>query len=156
MEQAQAFMSALTRASTYRIVDGQLQLRAAEGTVVATLAGQSQSLAGTSWRVTGYNNGKAGSGERAFWHEFDHGVLRRREGQRFGRLQCLQRDLRVRWAEAHHRAGRRHQEDVPSPGHMEQEQQFLKALETVATARFEGDRLELRSTAGALAVALTK
>jgi heat shock protein HslJ len=39
---------------------------------------------------------------------------------------------------------------------MEQEQQFLKALETVATARFEGDRLELRTATGALAATLTK
>jgi heat shock protein HslJ len=41
-------------------------------------------------------------------------------------------------------------------GVMEQEQQFLKALETVATARFEGDRLELRTAEGALAITLTK
>jgi heat shock protein HslJ len=39
---------------------------------------------------------------------------------------------------------------------MEQEQQFLKALETVATAGFEGDRLELRTATGALAMTLTK
>jgi len=39
---------------------------------------------------------------------------------------------------------------------MEQERQFLRALETVATARFEGDRLELRSAEGQLAVTLTK
>jgi heat shock protein HslJ len=39
---------------------------------------------------------------------------------------------------------------------MEQEQQFLKALETVATMRMEGDRFELRTADGALAVTLTK
>jgi heat shock protein HslJ len=39
---------------------------------------------------------------------------------------------------------------------MEQEQQFLKALTTVATARQEGDGLELRAADGALAVSLTK
>jgi heat shock protein HslJ len=37
---------------------------------------------------------------------------------------------------------------------MEQEQQFLKALETVATARQEADRLELRTADDALAVSL--
>jgi len=41
-------------------------------------------------------------------------------------------------------------------GVMEQEQQFLRALETVTTARFEGDRLELRTVEGALAMTLTK
>jgi heat shock protein HslJ len=37
---------------------------------------------------------------------------------------------------------------------MEQEQQFLKALETVASARQEGDRLELRTATDAMAVNL--
>jgi heat shock protein HslJ len=35
---------------------------------------------------------------------------------------------------------------------MEQEQQFLKALEAVTTVRVEGDRLEFRDNAGALQV----
>jgi heat shock protein HslJ len=39
---------------------------------------------------------------------------------------------------------------------MEQEQQFLNALQTVATARFEGDRLELRTAADALAATLSR
>jgi heat shock protein HslJ len=42
------------------------------------------------------------------------------------------------------------------PGVMEQEQQFLKALESVATIRQEGDRAELRTADGALAVSLLK
>jgi heat shock protein HslJ len=40
------------------------------------------------------------------------------------------------------------------PGVMEQEQQFLKALESVATIRQEGDRAELRTADGALAASL--
>jgi len=39
---------------------------------------------------------------------------------------------------------------------MEQEQQFLKALETVATVSQEGNRLELRRADGALAVTLAR
>ena len=39
---------------------------------------------------------------------------------------------------------------------MEQEQQFLTALRAVATARFEGDSLELRAGDGALAVSARK
>jgi heat shock protein HslJ len=41
-------------------------------------------------------------------------------------------------------------------GLMEQEQRFLQALRSVASARLEGDRLELRSTDGALAISLTR
>jgi heat shock protein HslJ len=45
---------------------------------------------------------------------------------------------------------------VAPEGVMEQEQQFLKALSTVATARFDGDRLELRTAEGSLAVSLVR
>jgi len=38
---------------------------------------------------------------------------------------------------------------------MEQEAQYLKALSTAATYRLDGNRLELRTTAGALAVTLS-
>lgn len=41
-------------------------------------------------------------------------------------------------------------------GLMEQERRFLQALLSVASARREGDRLELRTTEGALAIALTQ
>ena len=39
---------------------------------------------------------------------------------------------------------------------MEQEQAFLKALATARSARFEGDRLELRTEDGALAASFTR
>lgn len=39
---------------------------------------------------------------------------------------------------------------------MEQEAQFLRALESVATVQLEGPRLELRTDDGALAVTLTR
>ena len=41
-------------------------------------------------------------------------------------------------------------------GVMEQEQMLLAALETVATAQVEGDRLELRRGDGALALSATR
>lgn len=156
MKQAEAFMSALTRATTYRVVDGQLQLQAAGGVVLATFAPQSQSLAGTSWRVTGYNNGRqavvsvlsgttltmafSGDGKvsgSAGCNRFTAGYVAKGQKLTFGpaaatRMMCA------------------------AAGVMEQEQQFLKALETVATARFESDRLELRTAAGALAMTLER
>jgi hypothetical protein len=44
---AEAFMSALTRARTYRVERGTLQLLSGSGTVLAAFAPQSHSLAGT-------------------------------------------------------------------------------------------------------------
>jgi heat shock protein HslJ len=45
---------------------------------------------------------------------------------------------------------------VEPEGVMEQEQRFLKALETVATARQEAGRVELRTADGAMAVTLKR
>jgi len=60
MKLADAFMMALVSARSYRISSHQLELLGADGTVLATFAAQSQSLTGTSWRVTGINNGRGG------------------------------------------------------------------------------------------------
>jgi len=58
MKLADAFMTALTSARSYRISSHQLQLLGADAKVLATFSAQSQSLAGTSWHVTSINNGK--------------------------------------------------------------------------------------------------
>ena len=60
MKQAEAFAASLAGARTYRVRAGQLQLIAADGAILSTFAAQSQSLAGSSWRATGINNGKDG------------------------------------------------------------------------------------------------
>lgn len=156
MKQAEAFIGALTGARSYRIEGGQLQLLSGSGAVLATFAPQSQSLAGTSWRVTGFNNGRqavvsvltgstltmafSGDGKAsgsAGCNRFTAGYTAEGQKLTFGpaaatRMMCA------------------------AAGVMEQEQQFLKALETVATARLEGDRLELRTAADALAMTLTR
>jgi hypothetical protein len=58
MEQAEAFMRALTQARAYRIQSGQLELLTEGGVLLASHVPQPQTLAGMSWRVTGYNNGR--------------------------------------------------------------------------------------------------
>jgi heat shock protein HslJ len=157
MEQARAFTASLGATSSYRIANGQLQLLAPAGTVVASFTPQSQELAGTSWHVTGYNNGKqavvsvlpgtqltaefAADGRvsgSAGCNNYTATYTASGSSLRFGpaattRKMCAQPD-----------------------GIMEQEQQFLKALETVTTIRQEGERAELRTADGALAVSLGK
>lgn len=157
MEQAQAFMSALTQARTYRIASGQLQLLKADGTVLATFAAQSQALAGTSWSVTGYNNGRQAvvsvlTGTNLSMAFGSDGKVGGSAGcNRYSAAYTLEgHKLTIGPA-----AATRMMCAKPE-GVMEQERQFLQALETVATARFEGDRLELRGAEGQLAVTLTK
>ncbi|MCU0897746.1 MAG: META domain-containing protein [Burkholderiales bacterium] len=157
MKQADAFMGALRKANTFRTVDGQLQLLAADGAVVATFAAQRQALAGTSWQVTGYNNGRQAvvsvlSGTNLTLAFSDDGRATGLAGCNNFNAAYKQDGEKLTIGPA---AATRKMCASPA-GVMEQEQQFLKALETVTTARMEGDRLELRTAAGALAATLAK
>lgn len=157
MLQAVVFMKALADAQSYRIEGGQLQLLGAQGEVLATFAPQSQDVAGTSWQVTGYNNGKAAV----------VGVL---EGTRV--TTAFAADGKVSGSAGCNNYMGTYAQSGPSlkfgptattrktcarpEGVMDQEQRFLKSLESVATGRQEGDRLELRTADGALAVSLAR
>jgi heat shock protein HslJ len=157
MDQGRAFRAALTQARRYRITGPTLQLLGADRTPLAVLAAQSQNLANTSWQVTGYNNGKqavvspiVGS---ALTLDFGAG------GRVSGSAGCNRFQSRARIE------GARLSFSPPSasrrlcnqpPGVMEQERQFLKALESVARSQLEGSRLELRREDGALALSLVR
>ena len=155
--QAKAFIAALTGAGRFRVANEQLELLAADGAVLATLVRQSETLAGTAWRITGINNGKqavvsvlAGTAPTLAFAA---------DGRASGSAGCNSFNSRytvdgeqLKFAPP---ASTRKMCAEP-PGVMEQEQQFLAALETVATARIEGDRLELRRGDGALAVSATR
>ncbi len=60
MDQATAFQEALTNAATFTISGDTLTLFDADGNSVAVFQDQDQSIAGTSWTVLSYNNGKGG------------------------------------------------------------------------------------------------
>jgi heat shock protein HslJ len=157
MTQAQVFMNALMQARSYRVTAGELELLAADGAALATFAAQSQSLAGTSWHVTGYNNGKQAvvsvlTGTSLTLAFTGDGKVTGSAGCNRYTATYVSEGQKLTFGPA---AATRKM--CPQPdGVMEQEQQFLQALETVATARFEGDRLELRTAGGQLAVTLRK
>jgi heat shock protein HslJ len=150
---ALVFNRMLDEVRGYRIEAGSLLLLNAGGATLATLASQPTTLAGTTWSVTGVNNGKQavvgvitgteltlqfladgtlqGSGG---CNRFNGGFTQEGKSLRIGRLAST----RMACAEPE--------------GRMAQEAQFLAALESTATARREGDKLELRTATGALAV----
>lgn len=153
-EQARAFIEALTVAGSYQVAAGKLALIAASGTPLATFIVQSTELANTSWRVTGINNGReavAGVGAGV-----PVTVQFGSDGQASGWAGCN------RWSAGYTVDRSRLQFGVPTatrkacaePGVMAQEQTFLGALATVREARVEGDRLELRTAQGAMALVL--
>jgi heat shock protein HslJ len=157
MDQAEAFMRALTQARAYRIQSGQLELLSADGEVLASHVPQPQTLAGTSWHVTGYNNG----------HEAVVSVVASANV-----TMTFSTDGKVSGSAGCNRYTAPYVSDGPKltfgaiaatrrmctqpDGVMEQEQQFLKALEAVTSAGVDGDRLELRTAKGQLAATLAR
>ena len=156
MEQAQDFVRALVATRAFRAVDRQLVLLDADGNAVATLTAQRQELAGTAWRVTGYNNGRqavvsvlAGSDVTL---EFST------DGRLGGSAGCNNynaaytssgKSIAIRQAATTRKLCSR------PYGVMEQEAQLLNALHRAAIWSIDGDRLELRTAEGALALTLS-
>jgi heat shock protein HslJ len=156
MKLADAFMTALVSARSYRISSLQLELLGADGTLLATFSAQSQSLARTSWRVTGINNGKGGvvslvAGTSVTMNFATGGKVAGSGGCNNYTSTYTQDGGKLTFASAV--ATRRM---CAASGVMEQEQAFLKALESAATSRMEGNQLELRTTDGALALSLVR
>jgi heat shock protein HslJ len=153
---ADAFATALDRTAGYRTVDTpvsrQLEMLAADGGVVAVLAAQRQTLAGTRWEVTGVHNGAQAvvsvqPGRRLTLSFDDQGRASGSAGcNRFTtRFALTGSTLRIDPPAATRMS-------CPEPGVMAQEQAFLRALAAVRTLRIEGDVLELRDDGGALQV----
>jgi heat shock protein HslJ len=156
MKQADEFMAALTAAARYRVSGGKLSLLGGDGAVLATFAPQPQSLAGSSWRATGINNGKGGV--VSVLADTSVTISFAKDGKAVGSAGCNN------FVSTYQEAGgaltftpaAATRRTCATPGVMEQERFFLKALETVATLRIEGDGLELRTKDGALAVDLRR
>lgn len=155
--QATAFVAALTGTATYRIAAGKLELLAADGTLLATLDRQAETLAGTAWRVTGINNGR--QAVVSVLAGTEPTLAFGADGRASGSAGCnnFTAGYTAEGSKVTITAPASTRKMCAEPaGVMEQEQQFLAALATVATARVEGDRLELRRADGALAVSATK
>ena len=155
--QARAFLAALTGAKAYRVQGARLELFSGDGATLATLAAQPLVLAGTSWRATGINNGRqaVASVANGTTVTLSFGA----DGDASGQGGCN------RYSGHYEATGSRisigsiavtAMACAEPPGVMEQEQAFLKALGTASSVHFEGDRLELRTGDGALAVGFVR
>jgi heat shock protein HslJ len=168
-ELAHVFLTALEGARTYKIEGGWLQLVAMGGDVLATLAPQAArfapkggalapkgaTLAGTAWRATAVADGKQAVtlvADSSVTLEFETG------GRARGSAGCndYTAGYRAEGSRLTFQGAAATRKMCARPEVMEQELRFLKTLETVAGARVEGDTLELRTAAGAVAVSLTR
>jgi heat shock protein HslJ len=156
LQQVGGFRSAIGGARSYRIEGAQLRLLTADGGLLATLAAQPAPLAGTSWRATDINNGRQAVSsvlaDTTVTLEFTD------DAKAGGSAGCN------RYTAGYQRDGSKLSFQAPLAKHktckpaerMAQEERFLKALASVASARVVDDRLELRAADGALAVQLTR
>jgi heat shock protein HslJ len=156
MRQAKAFMSALDHAASYRLSAGRLELISAEGAVMASFIAQSTSLAATSWRVTGVNNGKGGVSSMVVGSRVTMEFAA--DGRALGSAGCNRytSSYRTNGTALTFSPAAATRMACAAEGVMQQEQAFLRALESVATMRMEGERLEMRSGDGALALILER
>jgi heat shock protein HslJ len=156
LQQVGGFRSAIGGARSYRIEGPQLRLLTADGGLLATLTAQPAPLAGTAWRATDINTGRQAVSsvlaDTTVTLEFTDDAKASGSGgcnrytagyRRDGALLSFQAPT----------AKRKTCKNAPL---MAQEESFLKALATVASARVVDDRLELRSADGTLAVQLTR
>ncbi len=156
MRQADEYRGALERAAIHQIAEGRLLLLDEEGTPLATFREELQELAGTAWEVTAYNSGRQAVvsvlQDTSLTLNFDlDGRLSGSAGcNTFGAgFEASGGELRLSPVAATRR------NCSEPPGIMEQEAQFLAALESAVSYRISGGRLELRDAGGSLAVTAT-
>lgn len=158
MNQATAYQAALAATTSYQVAGKELTLLDAGGQAVASLSAQSSGLAGTSWDVVSYNNGQSAVVSTivgtSLTATFDAG------GQLAGSAGCNH------YGAPYETDGLTTIKIGPTnttrmmcaepQGVMEQEQQYLAALESAATYGIDGDKLEMRTAQDTIAASFQK
>jgi heat shock protein HslJ len=153
MDQENAYFQALAAAKSFAVEGDQLTLKDSNGAVLASYKAQSQDLSGSSWLVTSYNNGNQAVVSVTIGTAItaDFG----KDGNLSGNAGCnnytgsykVDGDMITIGSLAST------QMFCNEPaGVMDQEAQYLAALQSAATYRIEGLRLELRTADDAMAV----
>jgi heat shock protein HslJ len=155
MAQASSYLQALGQAATYNADGKQLSLVDASGKELATFAAQSSDLGGTSWIVTGYNNGKQAVVSVAPGTELTASFGT--DGKLTGSAGCNSYTAAYETSGSTIKIGpaattRKACEQAV----MDQETQYLAALSTAAVYRIDGSKMELRTSDGALAATFQK
>lgn len=150
---ARAYRDALRAAARYRVDDGRLSLHDASGASLAVLAPADQSLVGVQWEVLAYNNGK--QAVTSLIRDTRISAIFGADGRVSGHAGCNRYFAPYTLAgEALTigSAGATRMACAEPAGLMQQETLFLDALASTARWRIDGDKLELRTAQGALAV----
>ena len=152
MDQENAYFQALSAAKTYAVKGDQLTLSDSGGKAIASYNAQSQDLAGSSWVAIGYNNGKQAVVSVSAGTELTANFGK--DGNLTGNAGC--NDYNGAYKVDGNKitigplASTMKFCNDPE-GVMDQEAQYLAALQTASTYRMEGNSMELRTAGGALA-----
>ena len=154
MDQEQQYLAALQNAATYEIAGDTLTIRDASGAMqVVAKVNTPAGLSGTSWKVMNYNNGKQAvvsllTGSEISLNFGTDGRLSGNSGCNTynGGYEASDKTLKVGPLVSTMMAC-----DKPV-GVMDQEQQYLAALQNSATFEIAGDTLTIRDASGAMQV----
>lgn len=154
MEQEFGFTSSLQSAATYEISGDTLTLSDAAGEVVVTFVeGAPLGLANTHWIANGVNNGRGGVQSVVVGNEIT--ALFSEDGSISGSAGCnnYSGTYEVDGENISFGPLVANERFCGEPeGTMEQEHEYLAALQTVATWNIDGDLLDLRTAEGSRAV----
>lgn len=157
MVQETAYQTALAGVKAYTVNGDKLTLFGPNNTEIANYKATSQDLAGTSWNVIGYNNGKQAVVSVMAGTQMD--IQFGKDGTVSGNSGCntYSGSYTVNGSQISIGPLASTMMACEDPaGLMEQEQQYLAALETAATYQIEGNVLQLRTSDGALAADFNK
>jgi heat shock protein HslJ len=152
MTQATAYLAALAQASTFKNDGKELTLFDAGGKTLATFAVVSSELGGTSWKVTAYNNGNQAVVSLVAGTELTADFST--DGKVSGSSGCNNFTATYETSGKTIKIGQAASTLMmctDPAGVMEQEAQYLAALQSAATYRVDGNTLEMRTADDALA-----
>jgi heat shock protein HslJ len=157
MEQERDYTQALGDTDTYEISNDELTLKDTNGNELARFDAVDQSLEGTSWQVMSYNNGKGGVTSLIIGTEISaiFGEDNRLTGNSgcnsyFAEYETDGDNIGIGTA------GSTEMACLEPEGVMEQEQQYLAALQTAATYKIDGLNMEMRTSEGSLVAAFQR
>ena len=157
MVQESAYQAALGTVKAYTVSGDKLTLFGPNNTAIASYKAASQDLAGTSWNVIGYNNGKQAVTSVIAGTQMD--IQFGKDGTVSGKSGCNTYNgpytVNGNQIKIGPLASTMMACGDPA-GIMDQEQQYLTALGTAATYQIENNVLELRTSDGALAADFNK
>ncbi len=157
MDQENAFLDVLRNSMLYELYDDELVLKDTAGKVLADFRTIDQSITGTSWKVLSYNTGT--EAVRSVIVDTKITAHFGKVDQLSGNAGCNDYVSRFETEENRIRINppvATRQLCTEPEGIMDQETQFLTALEKAATFKISGLDMEMRSEDGALVAVFTR